>query len=139
MSGFIDQLKSKAESAGLKVTEVKPYKLKLSQYDPYRQQYQKKTLKERWHRLGYSSEWIQRDVMSALLLQCADIEKQEHIPTEVIKTLEGAKRLLRDAGYVILKPSSNGENDPPFASEPKAATPEKVRLEIFCGTGDSYL
>ena len=139
LSGFIDQLKSKAESAGLKVTEVKPYKLKLSQYDPYRQQYQKETLKERWHRLGYSSEWIQRDVMSALLLQCADIEKQEHIPTEVIKTLEGAKRLLRDAGYVILKPSSNGENDPPFASEPKAATPEKVRLEIFCGTGDSYL
>lgn len=32
MSGFIAQLKSKAASAGLKVTEVNPYKLKLSQY-----------------------------------------------------------------------------------------------------------
>ena len=139
ISGFIEQLKSKAESAGLKVVEVKPYKLKLSQYDPYTETYEKKALNERWHRLGKSSEWIQRDVMSALLLQCADIENDKHIPTEVIKTLEGAKQLLRDAGYVILKPSSNGDNCQPFASEPRAATPEKVRLEIFCGTGDSHL
>ena len=139
ISGFIEQLKSKAESAGLKVVEVKPYKLKLSQYDPYTETYEKKALNERWHRLGKSPEWIQRDVMSALLLQCADIENDKHIPTEVIKTLEGAKQLLRDAGYVILKPSSNGDNCQPFASEPRAATPEKVRLEIFCGTGDSHL
>lgn len=139
ISGFIEQLKSKAESAGLKVVEVKPYKLKLSQYDPYTETYEKKALNERWHRLGRSSEWIQRDVMSALLLQCADIENDKHIPTEVIKTLEGAKQLLRDAGYVILKPSSNGDNCQPFASEPKAVTPEEVRLEIFCGTDDSHL
>ena len=139
ISGFIEQLKSKAESAGLKVVEVKPYKLKLSQYDPYTETYEKKALNERWHRLGQSSEWIQRDVMSALLLQCADIENDKHIPTEVIKTLEGAKQLLRDAGYVILKPSSNGDNCQPFASEPKAVTPEEVRLEIFCGTDDSHL
>ncbi len=139
ISGFIEQLKSKAESAGLKVVEVKPYKLKLSQYDPYTETYEKKALNERWHRLGKSSEWIQRDVMSALLLQCADIENDKHIPTEVIKTLEGAKQLLRDAGYVILKPSSNGDNCQPFASEPKAVTPEEVRLEIFCGTDDSHL
>ena len=139
ISGFIEQLKSKAESAGLKVVEVKPYKLKLSQYDPYTETYEKKALNERWHRLGRSSEWIQRDVMSALLLQCADIENDKHIPTEVIKTLEGAKQLLRDAGYVVLKPSSNGDNCQPFASEPKAVTPEKVRLEIFCGTDDSHL
>ena len=72
-------------------------------------------------------------------MQCADIEKEEHIPTEVIKTLEGAKQLLRDAGYVVYKPSSNGDKGLPFASEPKAVTPEKVRLEIFCGTGDSHL
>ena len=139
ISGFIEQLKSKAESAGLKVVEVKPYKLKLSQYDPYTETYEKKALNERWHQLGKSSEWIQRDVMSALLLQCADIENDKHIPTEVIKTLEGAKQLLRDAGYVILKPSSNGDNCQPFASEPKAVTPEEVRLEIFCGTDDSHL
>ena len=139
LSGFIEQLKSKAESAGLKVVEVKPYKLKLSQYDPYTEEYRKKGLNERWHRLGQSTEWIQRDVMSALLLQCADIEKEKHIPTEVIKTLEGVKQLLRDAGYVKLKPSSNGDKGLPFASEPKALTPEKVRLEIFCGTGDSHL
>ena len=114
-------------------------KLKLSQYDPYTDQYRKKSLNERWHSLGESSEWIQRDVMSALLLQCADLEEEKHIPTEVIKTLEGAKQLLRDAGYVILKPSSNGESNPAFASEPKAVTPEKVRLEIFCGASDRYL
>ena len=139
LSGFIEQLKSKAESAGLKVVEVNPYKLRPSQYDPYTEKYEKKALNARWHRLGNSSEWIQRDVMSALLLQCADIEQEKHIPTEVIKTLEGAKQLLRDAGYVILKPSSNGDKDLPFASEPKAVTPEKVRLEIFCGTGNSHL
>ncbi len=139
ISGFIEQLKSKAESAGLKVVEVKPCKLKLSQYDPYTETYEKKALNERWYQLGKSSEWIQRDVMSALLLQCADIENDKHIPTEVIKTLEAAKQLLRDAGYVILKPSSNGDNCQPFASEPKAATTEKVRLEIFCGTDDSHL
>ena len=139
ISGFIEQLKSKAESAGLKVVEVKPYKLKLSQYDPYTETYEKKALNEHWHQLGKSSEWIQRDVMSALLLQCADIENDKHIPTEVIKTLEGAKQFLRDAGYVILKPSSNGDNCQPFASQPKAATTEKVRLEIFCGTDDSHL
>ena len=134
-----ERLKSKAESAGLKETEERHYKLKLSQYDPYTDQYRKKSLNERWHSLGESSEWIQRDVMSALLLQCADLEEEKHIPTEVIKTLEGAKQLLGGAVYVILKPSSNGDSNPAFASEPKAVTPEKVRLEIFCGASDSYL
>ena len=141
ISGFIEQLKSKAESAGLKVTEVSPYRLKLSQYDPYSGQYRKKSLKERWHQLGQSQEWVQRDVFSALLLHCADLQQQRHIPTEAIRVLEGAKQLLRDAGYVVkCKPSSNGEcSAQPFASEPPATTPEKVRLEIFCGSGDSYL
>ena len=139
-SNFIERLKSKAESAGLKVSEVKPYTLKLSQYDPYTETYRKKALSERWHQLGSSSEWIQRDVLSALLLQCADIDKEKHIPTKIIETLEGAKQLLRDAGYVVDKPSSNGDHcDRPFASEPKAQTPEEVRLEIFCGVSDSRL
>lgn len=139
-SNFIERLKSKAESAGLKVSEVKPYTLKLSQYDPYTETYRKKALSERWHQLGSSSEWIQRDVLSALLLQCADIDKEKHIPTKIIETLEGAKQLLRDAGYVVDKPSSNGDHyNRPFASEPKAQTPEEVRLEIICSVGDNRL
>ena len=64
MSGFIAQLKSKAASAGLKVTEVNPYKLKLSQYDPYTDTYRKKDLSERWQEMKAGSEqYIQRDVL----------------------------------------------------------------------------
>ena len=140
ISGFFEHLRSKAESAGSKVVEVSPYQLKLSQYDPYTEMCTKKSLNQRWHRLGDTDEWIQRDIMSALLLQCADIEQEKHDPPKIKKTLEGAKQLLRDAGYVICKPSSNGNfYDCAFAPEPQAQTPEKVRLEILCGSSDSHL
>ena len=141
MSGFIAQLKSKAASAGLKVTEVNPYKLKLSQYDPYTDTYRKKDLSERWQEMKAGSEqYIQRDVLSALLLYCADIEKEIHIPKVAVEQLEGAKQFLTDAGYVVLKStSSRDQRDPRLASEPKAMTPEMARQKILRGAGDSHL
>lgn len=141
MSGFFNQLRTKAESAGLKVTEVNPNKLKLSQYDPYTETYRKKDLKERWQEMQPGSgQYIQRDVLSALLLLCADLEEEKHIPKAALDRLEGAKQLLKGAGYVIDKPTSNPDQpDPRFAPEPKALTPERARLEILCGTGDSCL
>ncbi len=140
MSGFIRDLVNKAERAGSDVVEVNPYKLKLSQYDPFSESFVKKPLSQRWHRIANGDEWIQRDIFSALLLHCADLEKETHNPPKIKKTLEGVKQLLRDAGYVIVKPSSNGNrSDWPFALEPQALTPEKVRLKILCGVGDSHL
>ena len=141
MSGFIAQLKSKAESAGLKVTEVNPYKLKLSQYDPYTDTYRKKDLSERWQEMkAGSGQYIQRDVLSALLLYCANIEKEIHIPKVAVEQLEGAKQFLTDAGYVVLKStSSRDQRDPRLASEPKAMTPEMARQKILRGAGDSHL
>ena len=140
IAGFIEQLKSKAESASSKVVEVNPYRLKLSQYDPYTNSYAKKSLAQRWHRFGDTDEWIQRDILSALLLQCADIDLEKHNLPKIKKTLEGAKQLLRDAGYVISKPSSNGNHcDCAFAPEPQALTSEKVRLEILCGANNGHL
>ena len=136
----LSQLKAKAESAGLKVIEAAPYKLKLSQYDPYTDSFRKKQLNERWHRAGMGDEYIQRDVLSAALLYCADLETQSHIPKAALALLEGAKQLLKDAGYWVSKPTSSQDpRDPRFAPEPKALTPETVRLEIFGGTGDSPL
>ena len=87
-----------------------------------------------------SGQYIQRDVLSALLLLCADLEEEKHIPKAALDRLEGAKQLLKGAGYVIDKPTSNPDQpDPRFAPEPKALTPERARLEILCGTGDSCL
>lgn len=141
MSGFIAQLKSKAASAGLKVTEVNPYKLKLSQYDPYTDTYRKKDLSERWQEMkAGSGQYIQRDILSALLLYCADIEKEIHIPKVAVEQLEGAKQFLTDAGYVVLKStSSRDQRDLRLAPEPKAMTPEMARQKILRGAGDSHL
>ena len=140
VAGCLSQLKAKAESAGLKVIEVAPYKLKLSQYDPYTDSFRKKELRERWHRAGTDEEYIQRDVLSAILLYCADLETQTHIPKVALALLEGAKQLLKDAEYWKTQPASSQDpRDPRFAPEPKALTPEAVRLEILGGSGDSPL
>lgn len=64
---FIEILQRKAASAGLKVTLLDAGKYKMSQYDFVTGNYVKKPLKQRWHRLGKSNVFVQRDIMSAFL------------------------------------------------------------------------
>lgn len=132
-SGFIKRLKSKAERAGLTVEEVSPYRLKPSQYNPYKNEFVKKALGERWMYLGDESTVIQRDIMSAILIYFADLKNQTHNPEVLKAALEGMKQLLTDAGYVkqLKLPRSSGSKDPLFAPEPKALTTEELRSKCF--------
>lgn len=139
-SGFIQRLKSKAERAGLTVEEVSPYRLKPSQYDPYKDEFMKKALGERWMYLGDETTVIQRDIISAILIYFADLKNQTHNPEVVKAALEGLKRGLTDAGYVkqLKLPRSSGSQDPLFAPEPKALTTEELRSKCFRAGSDRH-
>ncbi|KAB7651760.1 hypothetical protein FG381_03720 [Sutterella faecalis] len=115
------------------VEEVSPYRLKPSQYNPYKNEFVKKALGERWMYLGDESTVIQRDIMSAILIYFADLKNQTHNPEVLKAALEGMKQLLTDAGYVkqLKLPRSSGSKDPLFAPEPKALTTEELRSKCF--------
>ena len=124
----------------MRVEEISPYRLKPSQYDPYRDEFVKKALGERSMYPGDESTVIQRDIMSAILIYFADLKNQTHNREVVKASLEGMKRLLTDAGYVkLLKlPWSSGSNDPLFAPEPKALTTEELRSKCFRVDSNSH-
>ena len=133
MGAFERTLISKAERAGCKVHLVAPYILKPSQYDPFKDAFEKIPLKQRWRRMD-DKELIQRDMLSAVVLYCADLANERHNRTEIFQTLEGAKQLLSDGGFVVKEnPTSNPALDPRFAPERKAQAIEEVRREILCG------
>lgn len=64
---FMNLLAYKAERADGKLSELNTQILKLSQFDHIRNDYQKKKLSDRWHKLGYEETFVQRDIYSAFL------------------------------------------------------------------------
>ena len=94
MGSFFARLKCKAASAGLEVIELDPFFLKLSQYDPERDEYVKKPLKQRWHEWGNTGIKVDRDRMSAFLACYAD-NKTGHDRTLLLSKWSAAEALLR--------------------------------------------
>lgn len=67
-AGYQAELKKKFGSG---YHEVPGKTYRASQYDPFKDDYAKKKLSERWHHLPDGRK-VQRDIMSAFLLYCAD-------------------------------------------------------------------
>ena len=98
VGGFFDHLKRSAESANLRVIELDPYRLKLSQYDPETDEYIKKPLSQRWHKWGHTGVEVHRDIMSAFLACYADNEKG-HDRALLLSKWPAVEALLRVSGY----------------------------------------
>jgi hypothetical protein len=64
---FIEELSRKAESAGGELVDLNTWKLKMSQLDHVSSTYTKKPLSQRYHQLGQTDTFVQRDVYSAFL------------------------------------------------------------------------
>ena len=94
MGSFFARLKCKAASAGLEVIELDPFFLKLSQYDPERDEYVKKPLKQRWHEWGNTGIKVDRDRMSAFLACYAD-NTTGHDRNLLLSKWSAAEALLR--------------------------------------------
>lgn len=98
MGEFVLRLKAAAARAGSKVEELNTRVLKMSQYDYATGTYTKKPLKERWHRVGNTDVWVQRDIMSAAL--ACFVTQDGHDPALIAKVMQAADLLLRAAGFV---------------------------------------
>ena len=98
MGEFVQRLKAAAARAGSKVEELNTWVLKMSQYDYATGTYTKKPLKERWHRVGNTDVWVQRDIMSAAL--ACFVTQDGHDPALISKVMQAADLLLRAAGFV---------------------------------------
>ena len=94
MGSFFAHLKRKAASAGLEVIDLDPFFLKLSQYDPERDEYVKKPLKQRWHKWGNTDIKVDRDRMYAFLACYAD-NKTGHDRNLLLSKWSAAEALLR--------------------------------------------
>lgn len=101
---FIELLTRKAERAGGSMVQLNTRKLCMSQYDHVTQVCTKKPLKQRWHALGNTSVWVQRDCYSAFLAK--NVELGQHNPTQLKKSWAAAEPLLRRAGLCIDKVAS---------------------------------
>ena len=108
MGEFVNHLKRSAESANLCVQELNAYELKMSQYDFQTEMYKKKPLRQRWHQLGETDTFVQRDIMSAYLA-CYATEKG-HDPKLLHKRWPSAEQLLRDAGLCLTNEPRNDQN-----------------------------
>lgn len=105
MGLFVAHLKRKAESAGAQVIELNAYKLKMSQYDLATGTYRKKPLKERWHRMGDSDTYVQRDIMSAFL--ACYVTENGHDRTLLLRQWATAEALLSDSGLCRKQPCND--------------------------------
>ncbi|HBP6378463.1 TPA: transposase [Pseudomonas aeruginosa] len=98
---FITGLKRKAESAGGQFLELNTWSLKMSQYDHVSGEYNKKTLRERWHFLGGKTAeetlLVQRDMYSAFLALC--VVENKHQSSQLRERWSVVKQLLGQAGW----------------------------------------
>ena len=99
---FINMLKVKAASAGLKVFDVLPDELRPSQHDIETGEFVKHDLSERWIKLGKSGLWITRDAMAALNLMWLDASGLNYLPlNDPKRNWEAVKDALLDAGWLV--------------------------------------
>lgn len=85
----IDALNRKAGYFGLCVEKVNLPTYRASQYDHINDTYKRKTLKERWARVG--SFWVQRDLYSSFLLRC---------PNKTLDQIDRAKCVAQFAAFL---------------------------------------
>jgi hypothetical protein len=131
MGNWVTRLKSKAESAGLKVIEVSPKKLKFSQYEPASDSFHKKPLGQRWIRLD-DQNLIHRDTLSAIEIYYADLSKEKHNPKVLLAALEGEKLRLSNGGLWKCQSAKTGSHEL-FAPDPAVRTAERIRCERLSG------
>lgn len=96
---FISLLKRKAESAGGEFRELNTWRLRMSQYDHVSDTCEKKPLNQRWHRLGGTGAWVQRDAYSAWLAQ--NVRDGEHNPSQLKLSWPATESLLRRVGLCV--------------------------------------
>ncbi|MEX1198255.1 MAG: hypothetical protein WEB57_10385 [Pseudohongiellaceae bacterium] len=101
---LIEQLRRKSESAGGALIDLDNRSLKLSQYDHFTDACTKKSLSERWHRLGDRSGVVQRDLYSAFLARV--VHDNTLHPSRAVKAWPAAQSLLGRAGWVRDQPVS---------------------------------
>lgn len=139
MGLFVVRLKRSAERAGAKVIELNAYELKMSQYDPPTDTYKKKLLKQRWHRWGESSVWVQRDILSAMLACYAT--EQGHDRKLLLKKWPTVEALLRGSGLCHDQPCNDRgmSKDTPRLTKPLCESKaERTRglPRTLCAKGD---
>lgn len=128
---FFIHLKRSAASANLKVEELNAYDLKMSQYDFFSDSYTKKPLSQRWHPVGDTGIWVQRDAMSALLACYAT--KKGHDRALLLSKWPAAEALLSVSGLCRQQPCKIKASLPPRILKRirkrrrKAAQPSKKR------------
>ena len=105
---LISQIKRKAECAGVEVVELDARKYRMSQYDFFTDSYKKKPLSQRWHRLGESDTYVDRDMMSAFLACYAT--QTGHDPNLLRKKWATAEALLGDAGLCYQTSARSNKN-----------------------------
>lgn len=101
---FVELLTRKAERAGGAVVELDTRRLCMSQYDHVTDSCTKKTLSQRWHRLGGGATLVQRDCYSAFLARHAS--GGEHDPSQLARAWAAAEPLLRRAGLCVEESAS---------------------------------
>jgi hypothetical protein len=117
---FVSLLSRKAESAGGVLVELNTRRLRMSQYDHVSDSCAKKPLSQRWHRLGGTGAYVQRDCYSAFLAKHASGDA--HNPTRLNEAWAAAEPLLRRAGLCV-DPSASGKA-PAFPAV--AIPPERI-------------
>ena len=90
---FVDAISRKAESAGGELLQLNTQALKMSQLDHLSATYTKKPLSQRYHQLGHTDTFVQRDVYSAFLALHA--ENAGHNLPKLERAWATAEPLLR--------------------------------------------
>lgn len=93
---FLSEIKRKAACAGAVVEELDARKYRMSQYDFLTDTYAKKPLCQRWHKLGDTNIYVDRDIMSAFLACYAT--DTGHNPILLREKWATAEELLGTAG-----------------------------------------
>ena len=128
---FIQHLKRKAESAGGTVVELNTRTLRMSQYDHVTGQCVKKPLNQRWHRLGDTRAWVQRDIYSAFLAR--NVEAGVHNPTRLKADWAAQEPVLRRAGLCVNESASGRPPAVPTVAVPSERIARRKRLERGLG------
>ena len=106
---LISEIKRKAACAGAEVEELDARRYRLSQYDFWTDAYVKKPLSQRWHKMGDTDVYVDRDIMSAFLA-CYATDKG-HDPNLLREKWATAEELLGNAG-LCFKDSTRSHESP---------------------------
>jgi hypothetical protein len=107
---FVAHLKRLVAKTGGTLSEVYPFKTRLSQYCHACGRYEKKPRSQRWHRCPCGCGPVQRDLYSAFLL--AYLEPEQTIPSITQHVWEGAEPRLRAVMEALQQRANEGQHLP---------------------------